>query len=117
MANGHTHGEDYVDEWKENGKSVEYSSVNKFSGSDIRFYNNAILDNDNIIPNKFNKKIHGFLITPNGGLLHYDPNKSYEEIKIKEIFGLTPSYNEPIYKELPSDVRSRGLRLNQISCE
>lgn len=94
---------------------IETSSDNRFSDQDIRFYNNAVLDeNDNTIPNKFNQKIQGYIAAPNGALLHYDPNKTYKDVGVKGIFGLTPSYNIPIYTNLPSDPNSKGLRWNKI---
>jgi len=116
VANGHTHGEeDNLDAWEHKGKIQEFTNTNNFSDQDISVYNNAV---DKIgggtQPNKFNKKIKGFVATPNGSLLYYDPDQTYKDVEIKGIFGLTPSYNIPIYTELPSDPNSKSLRKNKI---
>lgn len=117
LAHGHTHGaDDDVHSFYERGKLQTFSSVNKFSSTDIGTYNNTELNADGTPNNPFGKPIQGILITPNGGMLHYDPDKTYKNISIRGIDGgPTPSYNKPIDTTMPSDPGSGVLRLNNVS--
>jgi len=117
LAHGHTHGgDDDVRSFYERGKLQTVSSVNKFSGTDIGTYNNTELNLDGTSNNPFGKPIQGILITPNGGVLHYNPDKTYKNIGVKGIDGgPTPSYNKPIDTTMPSDPGSGVLRLNNVS--
>ena len=114
VAIGHTHANDYVSTAPDrNGKMIELSSDNRFSGHDIDLLNNKLFDENGKNMNSFNRPMKGYLATPNGGLLFYDPNITYKDIFVKGL-GITPSYNKPIYENLPSDPNSKGLRLNKI---
>lgn len=114
VAIGHTHANDYVSSYPDrNGKMIELSSDNRFSGHDIDLLNNKLFDENGKNMNAFNRPMKGYLATPNGGLLFYDPNITYKDIFVKGL-GVTPSYNKPIYENLPSDPNSKGLRLNKI---
>lgn len=117
VASGHTHGGDEgVLEFFEKGKKTHTSSSIRFSDTDIKTYDNTLIKSDGKPNNPFGKPIQGIVITPNGGILHYDPNKSYNMIKVKGIDGgLTPSYNSPIDTTMPSDPASKSLRLNTNS--
>lgn len=79
IASRHTHsGDTGVRTEKINGKNVLYSTTNQFSDGDIDLYKK-------INPNPFNTQIKGYVVTPNGGLLFFDPNQNYENVNIKGI--------------------------------
>lgn len=109
IATGHTHaGDTNISRipYKVNGKTYVTSNANRFLQVDIDSYNNKS-------GNVFNRKIQGVVITPNGAILHYDPDKTYLNIDVKGIFGKTPSYNKPIDMTMPWDPASDVLRLNE----
>src|SRR5690606_35597245 len=112
IASGHTHsGDTDIFTEKVNGKTKYFSNANQFSTPDLRL-------SKNIDKNPFDKPIIGIVVTPNGGILLYDPEKKYEMITIdgiKGYYGKTPSFNKPIDTSVPSDPSSGPLRLNENS--
>ncbi len=115
VADGHTHGGD-EGVIKMDGR--DYSDANRFSDTDIEVYNNEIIQFDgSTISNFYDKKVSGFVATPNGALLKYDINKEYKSTGRDKLFMIEQfDYNtKPISTDIPSDPASRSLRLNKIS--
>lgn len=120
-ADGHTHGGELALQYnRENGKY--WSETNRFSGGDdgdIGRYENRSRDENGKINNGYGRKIKGVLITPNGGVLIYDPYFHDEKGK-KFNTGKKDGFNRPIYsydvpinEDMPSDKDSGKLRLNE----
>lgn len=106
VGDGHTHAGD-VDVIQIEGK--DYSGVNRFTEpADIEVYRNYKQKYFKRDGNLYGKKVMGYLVTPNGSLLEYDPYKEYG-------FEKTKSYNKPIVTDnIPSDPASKSLRQNNI---
>ena len=103
-ADIHTHGGD-EDVYKSAVTGKDASDQNQFSSPDIRVYRN--FKNENGEGNDYGKKVNGYVVTPNGGLLKYDPAKHGRDNK-KE-------HNKPITTDgIPSDPASKSLRLNKV---
>lgn len=114
VAIGHTHADILVSNAPDEKRVMrEWSSDIRFSGHDIDLANNKLFNEKRENMNPYNKPLQSYLATPNGGLLHYDPNKTYKDVFVKGL-GITPAYNKPIFEGLPSDPKSGGLRLNDI---
>lgn len=123
VADGHTHGAD--DPVNIGGGKVA-SSSNAFSDNraqgeergtgDIPIYENKCQNGD-VTETPYGKPITGYVAAPNGGLLEFDPSKTYSDVVNPNDSGdVQKSYNvKPIYKDLPSDPNSKNLRLNNIS--
>jgi RHS repeat-associated protein len=125
LADGHTHGGD--DKVVSAGHGTVASSANEFSdganeeggkgNGDTQIYQNNYQSGD-ITETPYEKPIIGYVATPNGGLLEYDPSKTYSRVKNPNDSGdTTMTYDVPIKRNLPSDSRSKNLRLNTISSD
>lgn len=103
-ADIHTHGGDeavYISAIS--GK--EASDQNQISDPDIDVYRNR--KNSEGKRNQYGKMVNGYVVTPNGGLLKYDPIKHGRDTK--------KTYNKPIETGgIPSDKASGTLRLNNV---
>ncbi|EHQ41274.1 RHS repeat-associated core domain-containing protein [Myroides odoratus] len=118
VGSGHTHGADEdVRLTNVNGKTKHTSDANVFSANDIDIYNNQIQIGDGKTkPSVFGKIIQGFVITPSGGILHYDPSKDYgNKTKIDSNGVERHGYDQYIDKSMPSDPNSGTMRLNNNS--
>ena len=105
-ADIHTHGGD-EDVYTQDGK--DKSDANQVSDPDINVYRNR--KNEDGEGNQYGKKVNGYVVTPNGGLLKYDPNKEYGRQSDDN-----KDYNKPISTAgIPSDPASKSLRLNKVS--
>lgn len=111
IGDGHTHGGD-EDVIKIDGE--DYSDANKFSDQDIDVYENVDNDGDGK-GNQYDKKVKGYVATPNGSLFEYDPDKNYTSKGTDKYGSKKYDYNKPVATDIPSDPASKSLRKNEIA--
>jgi RHS repeat-associated protein len=110
-ASGHTHpGQGVI---KHAGLLRDTAeSIRKFSG-DLKGLGSGDITNYNDQNYVYGHRIDAYLAVPNGGLLHYNSTKNYTPKYVDRVAQY--SYDNPVYKGLPSDPNLGKYRLNNIN--